>query len=167
MPALRINQLQSSANTNFFIRGFGNGANNSGIEPSVSVVVDGVVRTRSASSITDLPTLERIEVISGPQSTLFGKNASAGVIIISTRVPEQKFGGSTEITFGNCGSTLGKGTLAGPISENWSYRVSGSSNRRDRTATNLLAASDRSLDTELNNRDRVAPAIDCRSQLDR
>ena len=156
VPALRINQLQSSANTNFLIRGFGNGANNPGIEPSVSVVVDGVVRTRSASSIADLPTLERIEVLSGPQSTLFGKNASAGVISISTRAPEREFGGSAEITFGNYGSTLGKGTLTGPISENWSYRVSGSSNRRDGTATNLLAASDKSLDAELNNRDRFA-----------
>ena len=122
----------------------------------MSVVVDGVVRTRSASLIADLPTLERIEVLSGPQSTLFGKNASAGVISISTRAPEREFGGSAEITFGNYGSTLGKGTLAGPISENWSYRVSGSSNRRDGTATNLLAASDTSLDAELNNRDRFA-----------
>ena len=68
VPSLRVNQLQSSAQTNFTIRGYGNGANNPGIEPAVSVYIDGVPRTRSASSLADLPTVERIEVLSGPQS---------------------------------------------------------------------------------------------------
>ena len=92
VPSLRINQLQSSAQTNFTIRGFGNGANNPGIEPAVSLVIDGVVRSRSASSLSDLPTIERVEVLSGPQSTLFGKNASAGVISVTTQLPDQEFG---------------------------------------------------------------------------
>ncbi|MGB2381624.1 MAG: TonB-dependent receptor plug domain-containing protein, partial [Porticoccaceae bacterium] len=73
VPSLRVNQLQSSAQTNFTIRGYGNGANNPGIEPAVSVYIDGVPRTRTASALADLPTVERIEVLSGPQSTLFGK----------------------------------------------------------------------------------------------
>ena len=72
-----MSQLQTSRNANFVIRGFGNGANNPGIEPSVGVFIDGVYRSRSASAISDLPRLERVEVLSGPQSTLFGKNASA------------------------------------------------------------------------------------------
>ena len=54
VPSLRITQLQSSANTNFVIRGFGNGANNPGIEPSVGVFIDGVYRSRSAGAISDL-----------------------------------------------------------------------------------------------------------------
>ena len=60
VPSLRVTQLQSSANTNFIIRGFGNGANNAGIEPSVGVFVDGVYRSRTAAQITDLPNVSRI-----------------------------------------------------------------------------------------------------------
>ena len=82
VPTLRVNPLQRSANTNFSIRGFGNGANNTGIEPSVGVFIDGVYRSRAAAQIGDLPRVQQVEVLSGPQSTLFGKNASAGVISI-------------------------------------------------------------------------------------
>ena len=71
VPSLRVGQFQNTAATNFNIRGFGNGANNSGIEPSVGVFIDGVYRNRSASRITDLPNLERVEVLRGPQSILF------------------------------------------------------------------------------------------------
>ena len=94
MPSLRVDQLQSSANTNFIIRGFGNGANNAGIEPSVGVFIDGVYRSRSAAQIADLPNVQRVEVLRGPQSTLFGKNASAGIISIVTAEPQFDFGGS-------------------------------------------------------------------------
>ena len=92
VPSLRVNQLQSSANTNFYIRGFGNGANNAGIEPSVGLFVDGVYRSRSASMIADLPDVQRVEVLKGPQSTLFGKNASAGVISLVTQKPQFELG---------------------------------------------------------------------------
>jgi outer membrane receptor protein involved in Fe transport len=87
VPSLRVGERQASAQTNFFIRGFGNGANNIGIEPSVGVFIDGVYRSRTASQIADFPDIERIEVLRGPQSTLFGKNASAGVISIVTQKP--------------------------------------------------------------------------------
>ncbi|MEQ1539595.1 MAG: TonB-dependent receptor plug domain-containing protein, partial [Sphingorhabdus sp.] len=101
VPSLRVSQLQSSASTDFIIRGFGNGSNNPGIEGSVGVFIDGVYRSRSASAISDLPNLQRVEVLRGPQSTLFGKNASAGVISIVTAEPRYEFGGSAEISYGN------------------------------------------------------------------
>ncbi len=63
--------------------------------------IDGVYRSRSAAQIGDLPNVERIEVLRGPQSTLFGKNASAGVISIVTQKPQFEFGGSAEVTYGN------------------------------------------------------------------
>jgi iron complex outermembrane receptor protein len=150
VPSLRVSQLQSSAQTNFTIRGFGNGANNPGIEPAVLVLIDGVPRSRSSSSLADLPNLERVEVLSGPQSTLFGKNASAGVISITTKAPEGEMGGLIETTLGNHGTQIVKGTMTGPISDNVAYRLSASSNESDGYATNLFD------DSPLNNRDRTA-----------
>ncbi len=150
VPSLRVSQLQSSAQTNFTIRGFGNGANNPGIEPSVLVLIDGVPRSRSSSSLADLPNLERVEVLSGPQSTLFGKNASAGVISITTKAPEGEMGGVVEATVGEYGTQIVKGTITGPISDNVAYRLSASSNESDGYATNLF------YNSPLNNRDRSA-----------
>ncbi|AMG73818.1 TonB-dependent receptor [Sphingopyxis granuli] len=142
VPSLRVAQLQSSANTNFIIRGFGNGANNPGIEPSVGVFIDGVYRSRSAAQIGDLPNLERVEVLRGPQSTLFGKNASAGVISIVTQKPQYDFGGSVEATYGNYDAITVKGNVTGPIGENVAFSLGGNFNRRDGYAQDLRLGKD-------------------------
>ncbi|MES2336506.1 MAG: TonB-dependent receptor [Pseudomonadota bacterium] len=131
VPSLRVNQLQSSANTNFIIRGFGNGANNAGIEPSVGVFIDGVYRSRSAAQIADLPNVRRIEVLRGPQSTLFGKNASAGIISIVTAQPSFEFGGSVEASYGNYNAIVVKGDVNVPLSDTLAVSVSGNYNKRD------------------------------------
>jgi iron complex outermembrane receptor protein len=137
VPSLRVNQLQSSANTNFYIRGFGNGANNAGIEPSVGLFVDGVYRSRSASMISDLPDVQRIEVLRGPQSTLFGKNASAGVISITTREPQFKAGANVEASYGNYNAIVVKGVVTGPLSETVAASIAGGYNRRDGYVTDI------------------------------
>ncbi len=131
VPSLRTTQLQSSISTYFSIRGFGNGANNPGIETSVAVFVDGVYRSRSASQIGDLPDIQRVEVLRGPQSTLFGKNASAGVISIVTKAPQFKFGGNMEATYGNFNAITFKGVVTGPLSETVAVSLAGGYNRRD------------------------------------
>ena len=131
IPALRVTQLQSSANTNFIIRGFGNGANNPGIEPSVGVFVDGVYRSRTAAQIGDLPDVARVEVLRGPQSTLFGKNASAGVISLVTREPAFRFHGNVEASYGNFNAMLLKGYVTGPVSENVAASLAAGINKRD------------------------------------
>jgi outer membrane receptor protein involved in Fe transport len=148
VPSLRVGQLQSSANTNFVIRGFGNGANNAGIEPSVGVFIDGVYRSRSAAQIADLPNIQRVEVLRGPQSTLFGKNASAGVISIITKKPEYEFGGNVEATVGNYNQFRVAGDVTGPISDKVAYSLAANYNTRDGYAKDLNTGAD------INNRDR-------------
>jgi len=138
VPSLRVSQLQSSANTNFLIRGFGNGANNAGIEPSVAVYIDGVYRSRSASALADFPNLERIEVIKGPQSTLFGKNASAGVINVVTAKPSlDVVSGSVSVTGGEYSQFIVKGDVNGPLTDTFAVSVSGNYNQRDGYYDNL------------------------------
>ncbi|MCW1381533.1 TonB-dependent receptor [Novosphingobium sp. KCTC 2891] len=142
VPSLRVNQLQSTANTNFFIRGFGNGANNVGIEPSVGVFIDGVYRSRSAAQVGDFPDIERIEVLRGPQSTLFGKNASAGVISIVTAKPSFTFGGNAEASYGNYNAVVLKGVVTGPVSDKVAVSLAGGYNRRDGYNKDLGTGSD-------------------------
>ncbi len=147
-PSLRVSQLQSSSNTTFFIRGFGNGANNFGLEPSVGVFIDGVYRSRSAGALSDLANVQRIEVLRGPQSTLFGKNASAGVISVVTREPQFEFGGSVEASYGNFNALILKADVTGPLGDNLAWSLDGSYNRRDGYA-NIV-----NLDEDLSNRNR-------------
>ena len=137
VPTLRVSQLQSSTNTSFAIRGFGNGSNNEGIEPSVGVFIDGVYRSRAGSSISDLPRLERVEVLSGPQSILFGKNASAGVISIVTPKPSGETGGYIEASIGNMGYKNTKALFESAISEDLSFDVSANMTQRDGYFTNV------------------------------
>lgn len=148
VPSLRVSQLQNSTNTNFVIRGFGNGANNPGIEPSVGVFIDGVYRSRSAGAISDLPALERVEVLRGPQSTLFGKNASAGVISVVTRKPTGESAAKLSATVGNFGQFVVKGQVEGAISDSTAFMLSAGTNTRDGYVDNLFTGGD------VNNRNR-------------
>ena len=139
VPSLKVTQLQTTGNTNFIIRGFGNGANNAGIEPSVGVFIDGVYRSRTAASMADFPNIERIEVLRGPQSTLFGKNASAGVISVVTAKPDlDAYSGSVSLTAGDYSQWIVKGDVTGPISDKVAFSLSGSMNQRDGYYTNLV-----------------------------
>ena len=137
VPSLRVTQQQTSTQTNILIRGFGNGANNPGIESSVGVFVDGVYRSRSASQIGDLVDVERVEVLRGPQSTLFGQNASAGVISVVTRKPSFTPGGSIELGLGEYNARSLRAQYTGPISDRVAFSLSGSGNTRDGYFTNL------------------------------
>ncbi|UTW59277.1 TonB-dependent receptor [Kordiimonas sp. SCSIO 12603] len=149
VPSLRVTTLQNSASTNFVIRGFGNGANNAGIEPSVGVFIDGVYRSRSAAQIGDLPRLERVEVLSGPQSTLFGKNASAGVISVVSAAPSYETEGRVELQYGNYDQVVARGYVTGGLSDTVAVSLSGGINKRDGYTESLVDGID-----DLNDRDR-------------
>ncbi|MGX9460528.1 TonB-dependent receptor [Shewanella sp. A14] len=148
VPTLRVTPLQRSTNTNFSIRGFGNGTNNTGIEPSVGVFIDGVYRSRAAAQIGDLPRLQQIEVLSGPQSTLFGKNASAGVISISTREPAYYQEAKIEAGVGNFNQKVMKGYYTNGITDNVAFSLSGGFNTRDGYTESVVGLND------VNDRDR-------------
>jgi len=147
-PSLRVSQLQTSSASTFIIRGFGNGDNNFGVEPSVGVFIDGVFRSRSAAALNDLPNVQRIEVLNGPQSTLFGKNASAGVISVVTRPPQFEFGGSVEAVYGNYDQMFFKGDITGPLTDTIAFSIDGTYQKRDGYAEIV------NLDTDINDRNR-------------
>ena len=131
VPTFRVSQLQNTANTTLTIRGFGNGGNNYGIEPAVGLFIDGVYRSRAAAQISDLPALERIEVLSGPQSTLFGKNASAGVVSIVTEKPSFETYGYVEGGYGNYNQNYLKGYITGGVGETVAVSLGGGYQKRD------------------------------------
>ncbi len=131
VPTFRVSQLQNSANATLSIRGFGNGGNNIGIEPAVGLFIDGVYRSRAAAQIGDLPNLERIEVLSGPQSTLFGKNASAGVVSVVTAKPDFETNGYVEGGLGNFGQNYVKGYITGGLTDTLAVSLGGGYQKRD------------------------------------
>ena len=142
VPSLKVSQFNAVGQTNFIIRGFGNGSGNDGIESSVGVFIDGVYRSRTSSAIDDLPEVTRIEVLRGPQSTLFGKNVSAGAISIVTAKPQFIFGAKAEVGFGNYNLVQARAAVTGPISDTLAFRVSANSNVRDGYLKNVTTGND-------------------------
>ncbi|ODT00516.1 MAG: hypothetical protein ABS49_04720 [Erythrobacter sp. SCN 62-14] len=142
VPSLRASTLQSAFSTTFSIRGFGTDANNLGLEPSVAMFVDGVYRSRALAQISDLPNLERVEVLRGPQSTLFGKNASAGVISLVSSAPSFNLEGNAEVSYGNFNAFIARGYITGPISDNIAVSLAAGVNKRDGFITNEFNGDD-------------------------
>ena len=133
-------QLYSSngRNTTLNIRGLGSsfGLTNDGIDPGVGFYVDGVYYARPAATAIDFVDIERIEVLRGPQGTLFGKNTTAGAFNITTRSPSFTSGASFETSYGNYNYIQAKASITGPISKNLAARVSFSGTQRDGTIFN-------------------------------
>ncbi len=130
-PSLLVSSTGSEANGAARIRGVGTVGDNPGLESSVAVFIDGVYRSRTGSGLTDLGELERIEVLRGPQGTLFGRNASAGLINIVTKAPEFTFGAKGELTYGNYDYWRLSGSVTGPLSETVALRLDGVWSKRD------------------------------------
>lgn len=115
-PGLTVTSTSSEASTTARVRGVGTVGDNPGLESSVGIVIDGVYRPRNGVSFGDLGDMERIEVLKGPQGTLFGKNTSAGVINVVTKEPEFGFGANAELTFGNYNAHGAAVSVTGPLS---------------------------------------------------
>ena len=150
VPGLTIANNQTVGQTNINIRGVGTAGNSLSLESSVGLYIDGVYRSRQTSAIGDLVDVERVEILKGPQGTLFGKNTASGAIQFLTRKPDlDAVGGFFELQAGNEGYGNFKGALNIPIVEGRSaIRLSGGLTERDGYVDNITTG------TDTNNRDR-------------
>jgi iron complex outermembrane recepter protein len=125
VPSVTFRKGTTSANSAIFLRGVGTITFSIAAEPSVSTVVDGIVLSRSGQAFSDLVDVERIEVLRGPQGTLFGKNASAGLVNIVSKGGADEFEGELNLGAYEGGEYRSRLTLAGPLSETLSGRLTG------------------------------------------
>ena len=131
VPGLTVTSTQSEAITTARIRGIGTVGDNVGLESSVGVVIDGVYRPRNSVGFGDLGQLERIEVLKGPQGTVFGKNTSAGVINVVTRRPSYTQSAEGEITVGNYGAWGVSGAYNDAFSDTAAFNIYAAKRERD------------------------------------
>ncbi len=143
VPSLTVVQTVGPVNQSYRIRGIGSDANIPTFEPDVALFVDGVYMPRSGLGVDDLVAVERVEVLEGPQSTLYGKNATAGVINVVTAPPARKLEGSIEASYSDLDSSLqapvGRvaGTVSGPITDWLRFRLTGVSYNQGDSYKNL------------------------------
>jgi iron complex outermembrane recepter protein len=135
-------QLYSSnpRNTSLNIRGQGSafGLTNDGIEPGVGFYVDGVYYARPAATTLDFIDVERIEVLRGPQGTLFGKNTTAGAFNVITRKPSFRPGANFEVSYGNYGFIQAKSSITGGLGKKFAGRLSFSGTQRNGVIENVI-----------------------------
>ncbi|WP_232492941.1 TonB-dependent receptor [Novosphingobium kaempferiae] len=125
VPSVTFRKGTTNANSAIVMRGVGTISFSIAAEPSVSTVVDGVVLSRSGQSFLDLVDFERLEVLRGPQGTLFGKNASAGLVNIVSKGGTDRFEAEANVSGTTDDEYRAKMTLSGPIAENLTGRLTG------------------------------------------
>jgi iron complex outermembrane receptor protein len=149
-PGITFNSGINARQSATTIRGIGTGLFNIGIEASVAIVIDDVTMGREGAGIFDFADVERVEILRGPQGTLFGKNASAGVVSIITKGPTDDFQSSLNASYGSFNEINLNAGLSGPISDSVSYRLSAYTNTRDGYINNV---NPNNLQDNLNERD--------------
>jgi outer membrane receptor protein involved in Fe transport len=149
-PSLLVSSTGSEANGSARIRGIGTVGDNPGLESSVAVFIDGVYRSRSGIGLNELGEIERVEVLRGPQGTLFGRNASAGLIHIISKKPNlSQFEGFGELTYGNYDMMRASAGVTGPLGgSGLGFRLDGVYVKRDGFYNDI------NNDTDVNDRDR-------------
>ena len=149
-PSLLVSGATSEVNFSARIRGVGTVGENAGLESSVALFIDGVYRSRTGVGLSELGDIARVEVLRGPQGTLFGRNASAGLINIVTKGPSFDFGGSGSATYGNYDYIRFDGSVTGPIAgDTVAFKVDGVYQKRDGFIKNVTPG-----EKDINDRDR-------------
>ncbi|MBY0283142.1 MAG: TonB-dependent receptor plug domain-containing protein, partial [Sphingomonas sp.] len=125
VPSFTVLKSGTTLNQSLFLRGVGTATFSIAGEPSVSTVVDGVVYSRSGEAFSELVDIDQLEVLRGPQGTLFGKNASAGVITITSKRPTSTFGGYGEAAYFTDSEYRFRGAVNVPLAEDIRTRLTG------------------------------------------
>ncbi|MGH6617469.1 TonB-dependent receptor [Sphingomonas sp.] len=128
VPGLVIGKSLSSSQT--YLRGVGQGIGSLGAESPVATYVDGIYLGAPSSGIFDLNNIAQISVLRGPQGTLFGRNATGGMIQVTTRDPSWTTAGSAEIGYGNLDTLTGRFYVTGPLSDTLAANLSVSARKR-------------------------------------
>lgn len=126
VPSLTLQKGSDARESSFNIRGIGTQSYSIGAEPSVSTMLDGVVMGRSGQAFMELMDIQRIEVLRGPQGTLFGKNSTGGVVHIITRQPTEEHTGEIKGSVLSGEEYRAGFTVSGPLTDNLGYRLTGS-----------------------------------------
>ena len=148
-PSLLVSSTSSEAGAGTArIRGIGTVGENPGLESSVGVFIDGVYRSRAGVGLSELGAIDRVEVLRGPQGTLFGRNTSAGLISVITAKPLFTPMASGALTIGNYNLRRGEISLTGPLSDTLAARFDGVYVKRDGFLEDLISGRD------INNRNR-------------
>ncbi len=137
IPSVTFRKGTTSANSAIVMRGVGTISFSVAAEPSVSTVVDGVVLSRSGQAFMDLVDLERLEVLRGPQGTLFGRNASAGLVNIVSKGGTDDFQAEANVDLFEGEEYRMRGAISGPLGENLSARLTGFYGTFDGNITNV------------------------------
>jgi len=132
VPGLIVGGSQTTTTTNFSIRGIGSTSNNFGVESSVGLYVDGVYRSRQSSLINELVDVQAVEVLRGPQGTLFGKNTASGAINVRTVAPSTDSNDAfVEVTAGDYGLARVAAATNIVLSDKLAFRGTLFTSRRD------------------------------------
>ncbi|MEQ1517887.1 MAG: TonB-dependent receptor plug domain-containing protein, partial [Usitatibacteraceae bacterium] len=142
VPSLRFVTSNTARNSGVFMRGIGQNGTNQGIEPSVGVFLDGVYLPIPGPLQGNLRDISTVEVLRGPQGTLYGRNTPVGAININTRAPSQDTEASVTASYGNYNDMQLSGYLGGGLGENLAGRVSFWFSDRDGYEHNLATGKD-------------------------
>src|SRR5579859_995998 len=152
-PGLSIDNT-SVTQPNYSIRGISGSTFGIGTEPSVGIYVDGIYSARSGEALVFFDDVEHVEVLKGPQGTLFGRNTSAGAISITTNKPSDKYEAMVDVKAGNYDKREASMMVNLPLTDTLDLRVDGIVNRRGGDIRNLSTGA--MIDNEKNDSARVA-----------
>jgi len=125
-----------------FIRGVGSSPSDAGSDASVGVFIDGVYAGRAGGYRADMYDLQRVEILRGPQGTLFGRNVAGGALSILSNAPTREFAGDLELTAGDYDLFGARGMLNGPLSDTLAGRLAFSVRQRDGDTDNTVTGSE-------------------------